>query len=160
MARSIQDAGRWRALALAAVSALGLVACGGTPANFEDSAKLPAKIAALEKTTPLPPGSTFDSELLQPSSGDTYEIGYWDNVVEQQAQCKWYMYWLTSRGAGDKTKMSSAETMFATMHKWHLYTSSDVSFQQLVDQIESKAQLGDPTGLQDYVRLNCSSIKP
>jgi hypothetical protein len=41
-----------------------------------------------------------------------------------------------------------------------LYKAADVSFRQLIDQIESQAQLGDPAGLQNYVRQNCAGINP
>jgi hypothetical protein len=138
----------------------GLVACGGARGNFEDPSKLQAKIANLEKGTPLPPGSHFDTNRLQIESGHQYEIGFWDNTVQGQAQCKWYMYWVRSRTAGETANTQAAEAMFAQMHTWHLYTTADISYTQLVDRIESQAQLGDPSGIQRFVELNCVGISP
>ena len=153
-------AGRSILIGLGASLSLLLAACGSTPSNMEDRAAAVATITAVESVTPLPPGSSFDQELLEPQPGEVYEVGFWNNMVQGQAQCKWYMYWLAAHATRDQTKISAALEMFTTMHGWHLYTSADVSFRQLVDRVESQAELGDSAGLENFVRLNCVNVRP
>lgn len=136
-------------------AAVILTACGGAATEFENSSQIADEIRQAKAATPLPPGATWDEADLKPKAGASYQAGYFEVTIEAQAQCKWYIYWLGGFGAHDDSKTSAAESMFPKMHVWRLYVSADDSYRQLVDSIEAKAELGDPTGLKEFVRLNC-----
>lgn len=149
---------RWPWYAIGAVSMIAVVlltGCGSS-AQFEDNSKIAEKIRQTKAATPLPPGAAWDDQSLQYKPGASYQIGYFENMVQAQAQCKWYGYWLSGFANHDQHKMQMAEALFPKMHTWNRYTSADVSFRNLVDAIEAKALLGDPSGLQNFVKLNCA----
>lgn len=75
-----------------------------------------------------------------------------------QAQCKWFLYWLHGFEKADQGIMNDAVSTLKEIHNWDLYTKADGSFQRLISSVEAKMELGDPSGVQDYVRLNCRDI--
>lgn len=126
--------------------------------NFERTADAPALIAAAQAETPLPSNSTF--QPIRFNKNDAYEKGYFTFAVQWQAQCKWFMYWLKGYETRDQAIQNEAVTMLRTIHTWLVYTNADQSYRTLIDSIERKADLGDPTGIREYVRLNCREINP
>lgn len=140
--------------------ALSLNGCDrlGQDPTFERTADAPTLIQSAQAETPLPPNSTFDP--VKYNQGDFYEKGYFTHAVQWQAQCKWFMHWLKGFETRDEAVLREAAAMLKTIHAWFVYTSGSESYRTLIDSIEAKAELGDPTGIRQYVGQNCRGISP
>jgi hypothetical protein len=131
-----------------------------TNSGFEDLSNASAVIAAAEKETPLPPGSRYDTEPFHTQQGTNYQAGYFLSVAQQEAQCKWYMYFIKTAAANDVSGEHLAESTFTSMKSWALYTDTDPSTRNFYDQIVTAAELGDPSGLQTFIAQNCQHMTP
>jgi hypothetical protein len=145
---------------VAAAAASLMSGCGSASSPFEDLSNKEALIASAQRETPLPPGSHYDASRFQTQPGNQYAKGYFVAMAQDEAQCKWYMYWLRSDAAGDTAAMNRAGAFFTSMKSWALYTETDDGTRQFYDTITQAASLGDPTGLQSFVGLNCHGITP
>jgi hypothetical protein len=149
-----------RQLCAYALLVLSAVACDrlGQDPSFERTADAPKLIAAAQAETPLPPNSTF--QPIKFNVRDSYEKGYFTHAVQWQAQCKWFMYWLKGFEARDQVILTEAAAMLKTIHTWIVYAGGHESYRTLIDSIEAKGELGDPTGIREYIRLNCREVSP
>jgi hypothetical protein len=132
----------------------------GSPSPFEDLSNKDALITSAQRETPLPPNSHYDPSRFQTQPGNQYSKGYFVAMAQSEAQCKWYMYWLRADAAGDVAAVTHASAIFANMKSWALYTETDDGTRKFYDSLTQAASLGDPTGLQQFVSLNCHGITP
>lgn len=146
-------------LAALLVAVLVLVACGGdgdgrAPEGFIDRDAAEREVEEAQDATPLPPGAAWDPVPIE--EGAVWQPGEFRDRVEYQARCKWYGYWTDAHASGDDAALATATRMFDTMQSWESTTvHADASFRRLVTRIEAQAELGDPSGIADFVRLNC-----
>lgn len=148
------------------VVAVGLVltACGDGGASQAPSAQdgfiagsdMGAAVDAAQSSTDLPPGASFDPIDLETEG--SYEEGYAEIIVDGSAQCEWFLYWLEAFDSADPEAQEMALEGLAALHDSTLFRTADVSFTDLVEGIEEQAALGDPTGIRDFVTLNCRGV--
>jgi hypothetical protein len=149
---------RWRpVIAILSLTTLVIIAGCAASGDVEDLSNATSLIASAESRTPLPPGSHFDASGFVTQSGVSYQSGWFLSVAESEAQCKWYGYWLQGFNADDTTQMDAAQATFKLMDSWPLYTD-DPQTGQYFDSLEQKAELGDPTGLQQFISANCGGF--
>jgi hypothetical protein len=139
------------------VAVLVLVACGGDggpPEGFIDRDAAQREAEEAQQATPLPPGASWDPLIIEEDA--VWQAGEFRDRVEYQARCKWYDYWTDAHAAGDEEAVATATAMFRTMGTWESATvGADASFRRLITRIEDQAELGDPSGIAEFVRLNC-----
>jgi hypothetical protein len=147
------------AAGLLAVAAC-LTACGGeaeTSDGWQSKADVVAEVTALRETTELPPGGRWNAEVSG-SDDDRYQTGSADAVVLDEAQCEWYAYWLDRTEHADDKAAGKALKHFAVLHEMPAFKANDVSYREVVQSVEDAAQLGDPSGIQGFVRDNCGGL--
>lgn len=141
------------ALALAGVS-LVLAACG-PPAGFVGAADVAREVEEARAVTPLPPGATYPpAASLDP--GGAYQPGSGRGMVEYQARCAWFRYWAEAIARNDQAAIERASAMWEKIKTWSVSSQTDESGRRYVESIVERARLGDPSGLLQEVKLNCS----
>ncbi|WP_326722958.1 hypothetical protein OHT59_29740 [Streptomyces sp. NBC_00243] len=136
-------------------------ACGGKSEEsdgWQSKQDVVAEVKNLRKGTDLPPGGKWTAEVSG-AEGDRYQTGSADALVLDEAQCEWYAYWLDRTEASDKKAVASAQKQFAVLHDMAAYKANDVSYRKLVQSVEDAAELGDPSGIQGFVRDNCGGMQ-
>jgi hypothetical protein len=144
----------------AGLALLLVVAAGCGSAGTEDLGNAPTLIASAEASTAIPPGSHFDASIFRTEQGASYQTGWFLSSAESDAQCKWYGYWLTAFAANDSTAMNAATAAFKVMETWPLFSQTDPGTRQFYESLTQKAQLGDPSAMQQFVSVNCKGLTP
>jgi hypothetical protein len=152
---------RWRGPSVLCLALGLLAACGGSDepgraangGRLVTAQELAARLSAIERRVPLPPHEAYRI-ALDPQVG-RYPAEAAEQMVYDQAQCKWYAYWLDASEAKRAAAARQALFVLRSFHESGPYRHADESFRLLVAEIEAKAAKGDPSGIQAYVRLNC-----
>jgi hypothetical protein len=144
---------------LALGSSVLFAACGSGPtadtsgAGMQGAAAAQAEVEAAKRDTPLPPGATISVAITDQAG--SYESGYGTTLVEGQAICAWFKYWLSAESSNDETAIAAAQDAAKKIPTWTIYTTADQSFRDLVNSVIDKATLGDPTPMSAFVTNNC-----
>ncbi|HEX3731803.1 MAG TPA: hypothetical protein VHU91_02625 [Mycobacteriales bacterium] len=92
-----------------------------------DSQDIHAEVIDTEAKTPLPPGATWDpiaESTTEKIDGKNVPVNYargmFVNIVQGQAQCKWYRYYQTGVMGHDQLKVRAAAKVIATMPDWEM----------------------------------------
>ncbi|MEU4094537.1 hypothetical protein [Streptomyces sp. NPDC026673] len=148
------------AMLLPAVS-VSLAACateGSGGEGWQSKRDVTSRVAKLREQTDLPPGGVWSAEVSG-SDKDRYQVGSADAIVLDEAQCEWYAYWLDREEASDTRGAASARRHFADLHRMPAFKANDDSYRQVVQAVEDAAELGDPSGIQQFVRDNCGDMQ-
>lgn len=141
--------------------AASVTACGGDTADadgWQSKSDVVAAVNKLRKAAELPPGGRWNAEVSG-SDDDRYQTGSADALVLDEAQCEWYGYWLDRTERSDDEAAASARKHFAVLHEMPAYQANDDSYRKLVQTVEDAAELGDPSGIQGFVRDNCDGMQ-
>lgn len=144
---------------LAIGTALSIAGCGSDPGTdtsnggMQGASAAQAEVDAAKRDTPLPPGATVFVEITD--QGGSYESGYGTTLVEGQAICAWFKYWLAADSTNDAEALAAAQDAAKKMPTWTIYTRADQSFRDLINSVIDKATLGDPTPMSGFVTNNC-----
>ncbi|MDO0914773.1 hypothetical protein QQM39_29270 [Streptomyces sp. DT2A-34] len=138
-----------------------LSACGGTSEasdGWESKQEVTAEVKKLRADTELPPGGKWNAEVSG-SDDDHYQTGSADALVLDEAQCEWYAYWLDRTESSDDKAAATALKHFVVLHDMPAYKANDKSYREVVQSVEDAAELGDPSGVQGFVRDNCEGMQ-
>lgn len=160
---TVQTPGWRRSGALAVLAALAvLTGCGGEsaeptpdPEGLIGGDQVTEELSAAQDRYPLPSGREWKDFGI--NSDDTYGAGAAEVMVASQAQCAWYDYWLEGQRDGDDEAMDEAMAALDALSGSALFTLADPSYTDLIADIEERARLGDPSGIQQFIEQNCSS---
>ncbi|CAL9531583.1 hypothetical protein SUDANB6_04066 [Streptomyces sp. enrichment culture] len=138
-----------------------VTACSGKSEKSNgwlDKEDVIAEVETLRQGAELPPGGRWNVEVAG-ASDDRYQAGSADAIVLDEVQCEWYAYWLDRTEASDGKAAEAALKHFAVLHDMPAYKANDESYRKLVQTIEDSAELGDPSGIQGFVRDNCDGMQ-
>ncbi|MBC2906153.1 hypothetical protein [Streptomyces cupreus] len=141
--------------------AASLTACGGDSEasdGWQSKKEVAAEVKKLRADTELPPGGRWNAQVSG-SDDDRYQTGAADAIVLDEVQCEWYAYWLDRTEAADDKSAATALKHFATLHDMPAFKANDVSYREVVQSVEDAAGLGDPSGIQAFVRDNCGGMQ-
>jgi hypothetical protein len=151
------------AIALAAVVLLGGGAAIARDPNFmgrffHTATEAPAEIARAKEVTPLPPGAEW-SPIWWPKDDTHHEVGVYTNMVQMQAQCKWYGYWLEGLETGDRAQIDTALGGIRQIPSWWMYQEGvDQGTRDQIDRMLAGMEAGDPTLVEQHIAANCSGL--
>lgn len=147
---------------LVPITLMSLTACGKATTGEEGKAKFldyaginkeyQESIAKLE----FPPDFTPPTELKGEAQEGRFQAGYGDTRASMQYECAWEREWLNTyasdpqRAAKAMTHLEKIPSM-GYMNEPRADESTRRSYQDYLD----KAKLGDPSGFQENVSLNC-----
>ncbi|HYM49714.1 MAG TPA: hypothetical protein VET65_03985 [Candidatus Limnocylindrales bacterium] len=118
----------------------------------------PALIAQAEQATPLPPGMTWDRLHYPVDPSAHYEAGFFREMVEAEAQCKWYRFVVAVDDAGDAQGLMAASSGLAVLRATRHYLGTDPATRQYYLTLEAAALAGNPAGLERFITLNCRGV--
>lgn len=133
--------------------------CGSTPSGdtsdggMQGASAVEAEVDAAKRDTPLPPGATISVAITDQAG--SYESGYGTVLVQGQAICAWFKYWLSAESSNDARALAAAQDAAKKIPTWIVYTRGDQSFRDLINSVIDKATLGDPTPMSAFVTNNC-----
>lgn len=144
---------------LALGAAVLFAGCGSSPSNdtsnggMQGASAAQAEVDAAKQDTPLPPGATVSVAITDQAG--SYESGYGTVLVQGQAICAWFKYWLSAESSNDAQALFAAQDAAKKIPTWTVYTRADQSFRDLINSVIDKANLGDPTPMSEFVTNNC-----
>jgi hypothetical protein len=128
------------------------------PYGMQDAAAYSAEIDAAKAVTPLPPGATWPARLdSSPDPNAIYAVRSGQSLVEFNAACIWFGYWLDESRHGTPTQRADALAGVLAMGSWT--TFSDRSINQSIDYFASlldAARRGDAAPIRQFVAVNCA----
>jgi hypothetical protein len=146
------------ALLLASVfGAWGAMKLTEAPYGMQSAAAYSAEIDAAKAVTPLPPGAMWPARLESPPDPNAlYGVQSGQSMVEFNAACLWFGYWLDESQIGSPTQRAEALAGVLAMGGWTLF--SDRSINQSIDYFASlldAARHGDHAPIRQFVAVNC-----
>ena len=110
-----------------------------------------AEVRSLEKAVPLPPSGSFDDIDWQELDGQS-RTGIL-SFLQFNASCDWYVYWLDGFENGDAAGMASAMDTLKSIPNWETIRGGAMA--NVFIEINQRAELGDPSGVQQNLEANC-----
>ncbi|MFE0824125.1 hypothetical protein [Streptomyces sp. NPDC058847] len=153
--------GKW---ALAAAAAVLLVAgCGRDknseiPEGWNTKAEVQQQLAEERQKVSIPLGWRWQDKV-EGADRDIYESGAAQAIVLDEATCAWSITWLKSAEKNDVRGQKRAATELETLRELPAYQNNDSSYRDLVEDAQSKSELGDTSALRRYVDNNCETYK-
>ncbi len=151
--------------ALAACAALSLSACTGnassdssvsdeevTVVSAEDIQKeYQESIGKLAWPDNYPPEETVDID-----TSVNYELGWGDTLASTAYECAWSKEWLDTYASDEAAATTALQRLEeASGMDYMSEDRADESTRQFFKENLDKAKLGDPSGIQNSVSLNC-----
>ncbi len=148
-------------LALTATIVATATGCSGpsSPTNDDphvNAAAIRAEVEAALSEVPVPPGDRVKVDINDDSG--SYEVGSGIQLVESQAMCRWFIYWLRGISTSDAGVVTAAMGAAAKFPTWQNYTAADQSFRDLINKVVTNAKRGDPSTMAQYVSANCDGL--
>jgi hypothetical protein len=118
-------------------------------------AQVQAQIDKSVQSIQWPPGlRPTGAQLMKPQSKTAlFQAGYSDTLVHIANQCAWYINWdraaKTHDTAGEAVALDQIVKVVPSLD-----SPSDASGQEFATQAASKAQVGDGSGVEDYIQAN------
>lgn len=155
-------------LALGALTAVGAVTdvvrleLGSLEKDQRTAAEINDEIEAAMAVTPVPPGFVYP-ELWVPDanedgSGNTYGVGGGLSMVEANARCGWYAYWLNALARDDAVTMAEAEAVIETFPTWTSIADVRLAHQSVRDHeavLIAAVRAGDQAPIRADQASNC-----
>ena len=137
--------------------------CGATSSldkdqssGFTDAAGIQKEYKESIKKLTYPKGYTPPSSLqgLQASS---FQRGYGDNLASYDWMCAWEKDWLNNYGSNKaQAQEALAQLSKSTDMPFLSAAQADDSTRRFIKNNLDKAKLGDPSGIQQDIKANCS----
>jgi hypothetical protein len=135
--------------------------CGGRQAlegdtgGMIDAAEAQAEANVALAEIPVPPGADVSVKIEDTSA--IYQGGYGRSAVQGLALCAWFRYWLDGITSDDAQKTRASTAAAKVFPSWAIYLNADQSFRDVIDSAVDKANLGDPSPMAQFVKVNCGA---
>lgn len=121
--------------------------------NYQEIAKEYADSVSKLK---WPEGFTPPSKLEGEDPSTTYQSGYGDTVASFAYQCAWEREWLKNYATNKERAQKAIKALEKIPSMGFMSTErADDNTRNLFNDCLNKARLGDPSGFQEDVKLNC-----
>jgi len=100
----------------------------------------------------------MSSKSNEDRSGTIYGVGSGLTMVEANARCGWYAYWLAALARDDRATMTEAQAMIETFPTWASIADPRMATQSVRDHEASliaAVQAGDPNPIRADQVNNC-----
>ncbi|MGP3983921.1 hypothetical protein [Streptomyces sp. KR80] len=148
----------WAALVTGMLLA-GLTGCGGgneIPDGWTTKDKVKKQLVKERQKVSLPKGWHWQDQVAG-GQKDIYEEGAAQAMVLDEVTCAWSLAALKSAEKDDERGQEKALAELKELRNLPAYKRNDVSYRQLVESTQSKAELGDFSTMSQYVDNNCKS---
>ncbi|OKL50693.1 hypothetical protein BM477_01290 [Boudabousia marimammalium] len=140
----------------------GLSACGG--GNSSNTSKV--VLVSFDEMTKeyqdsvnklsWPAGYTPPASLETEGKDNSFQVGYGDGIASRYFECAWEREWLKSYSTDKARAATAIEQLEKVPEMDHMsaQNSDDATRRFFADYLK-RAKLGDPSGFQENVSLNC-----
>lgn len=155
-------------LALGTLTAVGAVTqvfrleLGSLEKDQRTAAEINEEIETAKAVTPVPPGYVYPElwvpDVNEDGTGNIYGLGSGLTMVEANARCGWYAYWLDALGRDDRATMTEARVTIETFPTWISIADPRMAHQSVRDHEASliaAVQAGDPGPVRADQVNNC-----
>lgn len=161
-------------LAVGLLVALGSLTAVGAPTQVfrlelgsldkdqRTAAEINAEIEMTKAVTPVAPDYVYPDlrvpEFNEDGSGNIYGVGNGLTMVEANARCGWYAYWLAAVARDDLATMTRAQAMIETFPTWASIADPRMATQSVRDHEASliaAVQARDPNPIRADQVNNC-----
>lgn len=149
--------------AISLCALLTLAGCSGASATtpeegFMDHAAYSQEYRASKAQLTFPPGYPATRERIEPDEEDNvWEVGSGTSDAVAEWNCAWGAEYLRTRTTSDRG--AAALDMFTRIRETPAWDKAwPPDSQAVINQIISKAELGDPSEMQELVEANCSDL--
>jgi hypothetical protein len=128
----------------------------------QSAARYQAEVDAAKAVTPLPPRAVWPAWLeAPPDMSFSYQVNGGRSVVEYNASCLWFTYWLDQQATGTKTTQTTATAGVLQMQTWWSFTDPIANrgsnhadyMRSLFDAVEA----GEVARIEQHVAVNCTA---
>ena len=135
---------------------------GSLDKDQRTAAEINAEIEMTKAVTPVAPDYVYPDlrvpEFNEDGSGNIYGVGSGLTMVEANARCGWYAYWLAALARDDGATMTQAQAMIETFPTWASIADPRMATQSVRDHEASlivAVQAGDPNPIRADQVNNC-----
>lgn len=115
-------------------------------------------IARLAADIPLPPGGSWDRlrQSLEESPASMDELGF-RAMLEYNAACQWYGFWLNAQDIGDEDQAAVALSVLKEIPTWQSLQARDSGgVTSVFERLSADAHSGDPAFVREWHTINCT----
>lgn len=142
----------WIALALAGGCASGGEGGDAFMTRSDLASKLDQAISATQWPPAIRPTSAALVKSFEPER--RFERGFETTLVQIANACAWYMAWTDTKASGDTADAENALRAMEEVVPTYGFASGDPATVQFFKDIPAKARLGDPTGVNNFIKAN------
>ena len=151
-------------LAAACSSGVGTASDEGTQSiqngdsEFLDPEGIQAEYQQAASELELPPGFAFPGDMGWDENG-SYEQGCGVSAAQNYWKWAWITEWLEQRGVNSEREAKALDVLMNEVpESWLMTEGNDGSARQYYNMCLEKAELGDPSGFQQYLDANSPDL--
>lgn len=139
---------------------LTLLAGCGTGGDDEtlDEGQMAAEYRAAADALELPAGSDWNGPDFYARPDTVYMPGVGTGNAQWEWICHWQVTWLEVRSSDDEAAERALEQLRTAPDLVVLKEYSDAGTRELFAEQLEKAELGDPSGIQNDTEINCGHV--